>query len=336
MLKPAHTVAAAVLGLFLTGPWTSGAPAERRPGTERARAAVEAILGAAEGTFGVAAKHLESGEAFDIAGAQAFPLASVFKLPILTEVMAQVRDGRFALSDEWALEPKDQFYAGSLLSDLKAPGVRLSVENVINMMMWLSDNTATDLLLGRVGIDAVNARMRSLGIEGILVGRTVRELLLDYFLGESRGHLGRSKDEVAGLVARRAAEDPRAQARAMARFGRDPSDHGTPLAVNALLEKIFRKQALDAPSCERILRVMEGCQTGPGRIRGLLPPGTVVAHKTGTIGGTINDCGIITLPDGAGHVALSILSEGTDPDRAEETIALVARAVYDYFLFTGD
>lgn len=304
-------------------------------GLERARHVVEAIVKASEGTVGVAVKHIESGEGFSFNGDTSFPLASVVKLPILTEVMAEIKDGRFGLSDEWSLTPSDQFYDGSLLSDLKAPGIRISVENLINMMMWLSDNTATDLLLTKVGIKAVNARIRSFGIDGILVGRTIRGLLLDYYVGDSRNFLSMPKDEFAGFYDRMAVEDPGALAKAKADFGRNPADHATPLAVNILLEKIFRKEILDPSSCDHILKVMAGCQTGAKRIRGLLPPGTVVAHKTGTLGGTINDCGIIELPGGAGHVALSVLSKDTDPDHTEETISLIAKTVYDYFLFAA-
>jgi beta-lactamase class A len=308
---------------------------ERPAGLERAKDVVEAIVKASEGTVGVSVKHMESGEGFSVNGDASFPLASVVKLPILTEVMAEIEDGRLALSDEWSLKPSDQFYDGSLLSDLKAPGIRVSVENLINMMMWLSDNTATDLLLTKVGIERVNARMRAFGIDGILVGRTIRELLLDYYVGDSRTFRSMPKDEFAHLYERKAAEDPGALAKAKADFGLNPADHATPLAVNALLEKIFRKEVLDPASCDHILKIMAGCQTGAKRIRGLLPPDTAVAHKTGTIGGTINDCGIIELPGGAGHVALSVLSKDTDPDHTEDTIALIAKTVYDYFLFAA-
>ena len=306
---------------------------ENRAGLERARNVVAAIVKASEGTVGVSVKHMESGEGFSVNGDVSFPLASVVKLPILTEVMAEIKEGRFGLSDEWSLKPSDQFYDGSLLSDLKAPGIRISVENLINMMMWLSDNTATDLLLTKVGIEAVNARIRSFGIEGILVGRTIRELLLDYYVGDSRNYLSMPKDEFARLFERKAVEDPGALGKARADFGRNPADRATPQAINTLLEKIFRREVLDPASCDQILNVMAGCQTGAKRIRGLLPPDTVVAHKTGTIGGTINDCGIIELPGGAGHVALSVLSMDTDPDQTEDTIALIAKTVYDFFLF---
>ena len=140
-------------------------------------------------------EELESGASFAVNGGVSFPMASTVKLPILVEVMARIKDGEFNLTDEWSVEPPDQFYDGSLLSDLKAPGINLSVENLINLMMWQSDNTATDLLLKKVGIAAVNTRMRFIGIENILVSRTIRELLLDYYVGESEKYARMTRDD---------------------------------------------------------------------------------------------------------------------------------------------
>jgi beta-lactamase class A len=79
------------------------------------------------------------------------------------------------------------------------------------------------------------------------------------------------------------------------------------------------------------------CETGEKRIKGELPPGTVVAHKTGTLAGTVDDCGIIYLPDGQGHVVLTVLTKDftADTSDVEEIIAKIARLVYDYFYFTN-
>jgi len=69
-----------------------------------------------------------------------------------------------------------------------------------------------------------------------------------------------------------------------------------------------------------------------------LKPGTAVAHKTGTIGGTVNDVGIIYLPDGLGHVAVSIFFKDTAEGKTkeiEEKIAKISRFIYDYFYFTA-
>jgi beta-lactamase class A len=83
---------------------------------------------------------------------------------------------------------------------------------------------------------------------------------------------------------------------------------------------------------------MERCQSGNARIRGFLPPNTALAHKTGSLGATAtDDVGYITLPDGAGHVAIAVfVGPSTQPTaEREQTIAQLSRAVYDYFLFTN-
>ena len=64
----------------------------------------------------------------------------------------------------------------------------------------------------------------------------------------------------------------------------------------------------------------------------------MVAHKTGTLGGVVDDVGIIYLPNGAGHVAIAVMSKRTRAslEDVERTIAHIARFAYDYFLFTAD
>jgi beta-lactamase class A len=80
---------------------------------------------------------------------------------------------------------------------------------------------------------------------------------------------------------------------------------------------------------------MRRSRTGEARLKGLLPPGTVVAHKTGSIGGTTNDVGLITLPEDAGHLAIVIfVKSSTEAVSARErAIAEIGRTVYDFFLF---
>ena len=299
----------------------------------RLKSLLDGIIQASPGTVGVAVKHLESGKELAINGDTFFPMASVVKFPILVEVMAQIAEGKLKLTDEISLEKSDQFPNGGLLSDLKAPGVKLSLENVINLMMWRSDNTATDLLWNRVTIPAVSRRMHSYGLDKIIVNRTVKEVILDSTLMEGEKYKNLSKDELTALFEKLKTENPGLIKEAGEKFPQKMADQATPGAINSLLEKVFKKEILDAASCDFILATMLGCQTGENRIRGLLPAGTPVAHKTGTIGGTINDCGIIYLPEGAGHVALSVLSKETNPDHTENTIAMIAKTVFDYFCF---
>ena len=118
-------------------------------------------------------------------------------------------------------------------------------------------------------------------------------------------------------------------------FSTDARDSSTPLAMAHLLAMTWAGKALGSKNTEVFKDIMLRVQTGTGRIKGVLPPGTQVGHKTGTIGGTTNDVGYIYLPDGAGHVITVVFvkdSERPVPVR-EATIAQISRAIYDYFLF---
>jgi beta-lactamase class A len=120
---------------------------------------------------------------------------------------------------------------------------------------------------------------------------------------------------------------------AEAKFQNDRRDAVTPGDMARLLVKIQKGEVAGA---ELLLDIMTRCQTGDARLKGLLPKGTAVAHKTGSMGETItNDVGIVTLPGGAGHVAVAVYVKGSDQPLAarERAIAEIGRAVYDYFLF---
>jgi beta-lactamase class A len=87
-----------------------------------------------------------------------------------------------------------------------------------------------------------------------------------------------------------------------------------------------------------LIDIVYGTKTGPGRLKGMLPHGTRVAHKTGTIGQTTNDVGIIDLPHRAGHVVTVVYIKESalpTPEDREPVIAQIARAVHDYFTFTA-
>ena len=83
-----------------------------------------------------------------------------------------------------------------------------------------------------------------------------------------------------------------------------------------------------------LLGIMDRSETGLARIKGLLPQGTDVAHKTGSLGGVANDVGFITLPGDAGHIAISVFTKASNKpeEAAEKAIAEIARTIYDYFV----
>jgi beta-lactamase class A len=114
----------------------------------------------------------------------------------------------------------------------------------------------------------------------------------------------------------------------------DPRDTATPDDMTKLLLRVWRTEILSPRNSRVLLDVMDRCQTGKSRIKGLLPQGTDVAHKTGSLGGVANDIGIITLPRDGGHVAISIFTKSSyKPEEvSEKAIAEISRTVYDYFV----
>jgi len=303
---------------------------------ERLRLQIEQAIPAARGDVGVFIKHLETGVEVGVRADEPFPLASSFKLPILVELYAQERAGTVKFDELHGLTPADQHIgSGDISVNFDLPGVSLSVRNLANLMMMISDNSATDILLTRVGAANVTARMRALGLNGIRVDRTTQELILDYGGQDTARLKGRTAKELQPLI-RRPPEDEAARLARDTTYANDARDQGSPRDMTRLLELLWRGQVVDADASAAMLELMKRCRTGGARIKGLLPRDTVVAHKTGSVGGTIDDVGIIYLPHGAGHVAVSVLSKRTRAASAdvERVIAEISRYVYDYFVFT--
>ena len=310
--------------------------AQAPPPLERLRLQIEQALPAARGDIGVFLKHLETGAEVGIRADEPFPLASAYKLPILVEVYAQQRAGKVSFDEMYALKPADQHIgSGDISVNFDLPGVTMNLRNVANLMMMVSDNSATDILLTRVGAANVTARMRTLGLNGIRVDRTTQALILDYGGHDTARLQALSAKELRPLI-RRGPEDESARVARDERYATDPRDQASPRDMTRLLELLWRGQVVDAAASAEILELMKRCRTGNGRIKGLLPRDAIVAHKTGSVGGTIDDVGIMYLPHNAGHVAISVLSKRTraDSEDVERVIAEVARYAYDYFVFT--
>ncbi len=288
-----------------------------------------------DGTVGVAAIHLETGRRVSLNNGERYPMASTFKVPIAVQLLTLVDAGRLRLDQMVELKPSDLHPGSGTLSELFAqPGVALSVRNLLELMLLISDNSATDICLRLAGGPAeVTARMRALGIDGIDVNRSTRQLIGDW-LGIPNLP-AESEHTQAGFRALALAVSPDAARAANDRFNADPRDTSTPAGMARLLERIYNRDCLKPDTAALLYDIMRRCTTGDARLKGLLPRNTEVAHKTGTIGGTTNDVGILTLPDNAGHVALAVfVKAGTKaPADRERAIAEVARAVHDFFLF---
>ena len=287
------------------------------------------------GTVGVTAVHLETGKRVSMNGSERFPMASTFKIPIAVQLLTRIDKGEIKLDQMIDIKQSDLHPGSGTLADLfNKGGLALSVRNLMELMLLISDNSATDVLLRTAGgPEAVTGRMRALGIEGINVDRSTARLIADWIGVPNLPSEDQWTPAMFQLVF--STVKPEDRTAAAKKFDADRRDTSTPDAMTALLEKIYHKSILKSESTDLLLDIMRRCRTGEARLRGLLPEGTEIAHKTGTIGGSTNDVGIITLPDNAGHVAIAVFVKSSDSDAAarERGIAEIARAVHDFFLF---
>lgn len=286
------------------------------------------------GTVGVTAIHIETGRRVSLNGKDRFPMASTVKVPIAVQLFTRIDKGEVRLDDMIKIEPKDLHPGSGTISDLfNKPGLALSVRNLTELMLLISDNSATDVVLRLAGGgQQVTARMKAIGIDGISVDRSTANLIADWV---GMTNLPPESEWTPELFNTRfAAIKPEDRNAAAKRFDSDPRDTSTPDAMADLLARIHRKDLLKEQSAALLLDIMLRCRTGDARLKGLLPQGTDVAHKTGTIGGSTNDVGIITLPDGT-HVAIAAFVKSSEKEVAvrERAIAEIARAVHDFFLF---
>ncbi|MED4784338.1 serine hydrolase [Brevibacillus choshinensis] len=282
----------------------------------------EALIDA-PGVFGVAVTHLETGETAGNLDDQLFQLASAFKIPILVTLMRDVEEGKIRLDQRVPLKWDERVPGSGILQELDA-GAALTVKDLATLMTIVSDNYATDLILNLVGLANVNAHMRELGLEEIHLHHTCWQLL-NHCVGME--DLEPSPAGFAEYERREETEDYEV----LLDVSMPTLDNNvaTPADLNRLLVMIAKKEILTPASCDIMLDIMRR-QHYNSRLPYLLPPGTKVAHKTGTVNEVVNDAGIIYLPENKGAIAITVLSRGIkDKQAAELTIARVAKAIYD-------
>jgi len=256
-------------------------------------ARLKAVGERAGGEFGAAVVHVETGRSSEAGGAQPLALYSVFKLPLAVAVLKAVEEGRLTLGQKVRVEPADASPGVKANAELWSTTVERSVGEMLELSLVRSDNTSSDQLLKLVGgPSAVTGRMRALGLSGIDVRSSVKELL-------SKG-------------------------------GAQNTGSATDLA--RLLVMLQKGEALSQTQTALLLELMSRAQTGERRLRAGVPAGTPVAEKTGTgaPGTSTNDVGLITLPDGT-HLAVAVLVSGSklSTEEQEKLIAEVARAAYE-------
>jgi len=307
------------------------APAFAAPMPEL-QAQLDRMAAAFPGRLGVGVLDLDSGATAAVRGQEPAPMASVFKLPTAVAVLRRAQEQGLPLSTLVHAGFDERAPDWSPLAPRIPPeGLDVSLDELLDLMVADSDNTAADVLLRWLGSPVeVTRTLGRLGLNGIRVDRSERSMA--YALG------GATEPPVPepldALLARIQAVPASRKALALRSYSRDPRDQASPEALVRLLSELDAGRLLDAAHTRRLMEILRGARTGKRRLAAGLPASVTLAHKTGTLpsrGGFsagINDVGIV---DGDGRrlaIAVLVTDAHAPGERCEDLIADVARAVW--------
>jgi beta-lactamase class A len=282
----------------------SAIPARTSAQQDSLRARITHIIDSARGNVGVAVMGVDNNDTLSFNGDCKFPMFSVVKLPLALTVLNRVDKGVFSLDQQIYVQKDD------LLPDTWSPlqkkypqgDISITLGDLIAYTVAESDNNGCDILLRMVGgPQTVDRYVHDLGVAEMAIAVTEQEMHKNWRLHER--------------------------------------NWSSPSAMAKLLSLFFQQRILSTKSTEYLWQTMVKTSTGPGRIKGLLPDGTIVAHKTGSSGTNIdgttlatNDAGIVVLPNGTHVVIVVFVTHATaDENACERTIAEIARAVWDTY-----
>lgn len=257
----------------------------------------------AKGTVAVALLNIETRDTLGYHDKEWMGMQSVYKLPIAVTVLHLIDQGKYTLDQHFHISKADLPKNYSPLRDKYPEGnVDLPLSDLLSYMVSLSDNDACDILLSKVtSKKEVEQYMRQLGLKGIQVRATEAEMMASWNVQFT------NRASAADLL--------------------------------RLLEITYTGKALSPAGSAFLWKIMHETTTTPDRLKGLLPMGTPVGHKSGTsstddkgISPATNDIGMITLPNGQ-HLLIVVLVCNSAADKAtrDAVIARIAKAAYDCY-----
>lgn len=258
------------------------------------------LVQAHRGKVGLAVKHLTTGEEFYLHADDAMPTASLIKVAVMVETYRQAAEKKVDLDQRLVLKEEDRVPGSGILTQL-SPGLSLTLRDAVRLMMSLSDNTATNLVLDQIGLGTTAETMERLGYPNTKIHSKVFRRNTSLFPERSK------------------------------QFGLGST---TAREMMRLVEAIQRKQVVTPEACDAMLGHMRACEE-PFKFPRFLPEGVRVAFK----GGSVNDCrtaaGILYTP--SGPIALCVLTnenedQSWDADNAGDRLcAEIAREIALHF-----
>jgi beta-lactamase class A len=264
-----------------------------------ARSELKRLASSHHGVVGITVVDPNSGDTFTINGDENFPSASLVKIAVMVDVYARVVEGQLHLEDPLTFLDIDRTGGSGVLHFLSAPK-QLTVWDAVFLMITLSDNTATNLLLDKLPPRSVTARMQSLGLPHTRIFVHVNADPEDSFAPDSASAYG------LGVT--------------------------TPNEMAALLTKLYRRELVSPEASDQMMAVLSHQFYREGLPRHL-PPGVEVAHKTGTLDAARNDCGVVYGP--VRHFVICVMTKEnqdrrwTRDNEAERLIGDLTRTVYE-------
>jgi beta-lactamase class A len=237
------------------------------------------------------AKNLETGAAYSLSGEEPTRTASTIKLPIMIETFAEAAGGTLKWSEPITVSAEQKVSGSGILQDLTT-GDALPVHDLVVLMITLSDNTATNLILNRIGGDAVNARMESLGLKQTRVMRKI--------LGDGNN----LKPTPSGIT----------QEGAKAENKKWGIGRTSPQEMVLLLEKLYRGELVSKQASSDMIDILKKQRDHGGIARDLKD--VVVANKTGALDAFRSDVGIVYTSHGP--VAMAITLDGMETNWTED------------------
>lgn len=271
------------------------------------RQKIQQIVISKKAVVGVSIADADGKEILSVNGDRHFPLQSVFKFHIAVLMLSEIDKGKFSLDQKIEIEKKDLLPGlYSPIRDKYPDGATLTIAEILQYTVSQSDNVGCDVLLRLLG------------------GPPAVE---NYF--------AKNKFEDISIKINEETQQNN--------WDLQFQNWTTPKAANKVLSAFYdnRKKLLSQKSYDFVWKTMRETSTGNNRLKGQLPEGTVIAHKTGTSGvnklsgitAAVNDIGVVFLPNGR-HFFISVfVTDSKEADAAnEKIIADIAKASWDYFL----
>ncbi len=253
--------------------------------------------------IGISIIKLESTDTISINNDFQYPMQSVYKFPLAMAVLNEVDKGKLSLNQKIHIAPSDlRKKTWSPLMDKYPKGnIDVTIAELLEYTVSKSDNNTCDILFGLIGIKQANDFIHLLNVKDIQIVATEYEMTKAWPI--------------------------------------QYTNYCSPLAMSSLLSSFYKGKCLSDSSTKFLINLMIESSNSPMRIKGNLPEGIVVAHKTGTSGtdkhgirAAVNDVGIIALPNGK-HIALTIFVSNSKEEfeTNEKIIADISKIIFDYY-----